>query len=122
LPNLDFDFAFDTMYCLLTDCAEGEVMCDVSRCIPQSKICDGETDCDDHSDESNCVACAATEISCDNKCFPSSKRCDGTPDCRDGSDERNCPGKSQINVHLVGLFKVYHNRAIDRNGKNNLFN
>lgn len=55
MPNLDFDFAFDTMYCLLTDCAEGEVMCDVSRCIPQSKICDGETDCDDHSDESNCV-------------------------------------------------------------------
>ncbi|XP_044266423.1 basement membrane-specific heparan sulfate proteoglycan core protein isoform X17 [Tribolium madens] len=78
-----------------SDCAKGEISCDITRCIPESKRCDGVKDCQDDTDERDCIVCREDEIKCDNKCIPLNKRCDGTPDCSNRADELNCPAEAQ---------------------------
>lgn len=56
---------------------------DNSRCIKHNHICDGESDCKDGNDESNC--------SCKDRIEPF-RRCDGYIDCPDGEDELGCFG------------------------------
>ena len=36
-------------------CAEGQYACKNLYCIPKKWVCDGQNDCDDFSDEINCV-------------------------------------------------------------------
>lgn len=38
----------------LTDCMQGELMCDVKRCISLSDRCNGRADCEDQTDEQDC--------------------------------------------------------------------
>ncbi|XP_064212839.1 basement membrane-specific heparan sulfate proteoglycan core protein [Tribolium castaneum] len=78
-----------------SDCAKGEISCDITRCIPESKRCDGMKDCQDDTDERDCIVCRDDEIKCDNKCIPLNKRCDGTADCSNRADELNCPAEAQ---------------------------
>lgn len=55
--------------------------------------CDGEYNCFDASDESNCtVTCDDSLFKCANhkQCINKSFLCDGDPDCSDFSDEKNC--------------------------------
>ncbi|KAK7933606.1 hypothetical protein WMY93_004502 [Mugilogobius chulae] len=64
-----------------------------SRCVPSSFLCDGERDCQDGTDELNCVnaACSPGEFQCSSgQCVSASVRCDGHPDCPDQSDEDRC--------------------------------
>lgn len=60
------------------------------RCVPQSYVCDGSSDCIDGRDEIGC-GCDVNEYSCyDGSCVPQSYVCDGGSDCSSGEDEVGC--------------------------------
>ncbi|XP_062871418.1 atrial natriuretic peptide-converting enzyme isoform X2 [Trichomycterus rosablanca] len=65
-------------------------LCMTGICVPQKLVCNGYNDCDDWSDEANCV-CSDKEFSCGTgRCVNVSLLCDGYDDCGDLSDERDC--------------------------------
>ena|SRR6218665_379930 len=79
------------------DCTEGQVACvGGGECIKAGLLCDGNVDCQDGTDETECVGdawrCPVGEFQCqdDGQCLPNSYACDGTFDCEDGSDEHQC--------------------------------
>lgn len=66
-------------------------MCDKKRCIPSEWKCDGHVDCNDQTDESDCVFCPEGSIYCgERRCMSQKHVCDGIQDCPYGQDERNC--------------------------------
>lgn len=67
---------------------------DTGRCIPQTWVCDGEGDCQDHADEHPSRGCTITNCDKDSfKCADNSgcisklQYCDNHTDCLDKSDE-----------------------------------
>ncbi|CAJ0956712.1 unnamed protein product, partial [Mesorhabditis belari] len=75
------------------------------KCIDKSRLCDGEDDCGDESDEDPKGACKdfkcqnVKDFKCDGTlCIDEKWVCDGRPDCKDKSDEdsKRCEGKATI--------------------------
>jgi hypothetical protein len=69
-----------------------EYKCSTGECIPLEKLCDGNADCKENSDETNIcdkvTACPPSTHRCKvGSCVYLSQRCDGRRDCIDGSDE-----------------------------------
>ncbi|XP_039532284.1 low-density lipoprotein receptor-related protein 2 isoform X2 [Pimephales promelas] len=60
-------------------------------CVPQRWRCDAASDCQDGSDEMDCL-CQAGDFECadGSGCVPGSDVCDGRPQCPDASDEWDC--------------------------------
>ncbi|XP_058869850.1 very low-density lipoprotein receptor-like isoform X1 [Acipenser ruthenus] len=69
-------------------CHRSQFTCASGKCIPQNWKCDGDKDCEDGSDESQCWEVSCSGFRCANgDCISESWLCDGTVDCKDGSDE-----------------------------------
>jgi hypothetical protein len=73
-------------YCWRTHfCAPGD-----AEPLSRTKVCDGNVDCPDGSDERNCTP-NQTAFECDDGGqLPITRVCDNVPDCADVSDETRC--------------------------------
>lgn len=89
-------------------CGRDNFQCHSGKCIPKDYVCDADYDCEDQSDEANCVrqtSCEPNEFLCrqSNKCVSVLWRCDGDKDCgkHDSTDEAGC----DISMTVVGCRK-----------------
>jgi len=69
----------------LFTCGDGDT-------VTYDLVCNGDSNCDDGSDEADCPTVSTDKFDCaDGGQVSVTYRCDGSLDCNDGSDEEECP-------------------------------
>lgn len=92
------------------ECTEDQFECSNKRCIPNSWVCNGLTDCPDRADEKNCgtgnqTRCSKDQFECQNlACIDNRLLCDSNDDCGDFSDEESCSEYPDIPLSAVPPF------------------
>lgn len=94
---------YDNMTCVEKQCKEGDFKCLDGRCLSSNLRCNGNKDCNDGSDETDCgQTCLKEDFQCKNgKCILKTWQCDGRNDCGDNSDEENCSEITSCGNDLV---------------------
>jgi hypothetical protein len=91
------------------NCPIGQIKCFLTNKCVFGNICDGIVDCDDQSDEQQCLNnhCNTNSpgfIQCDNRCWQFWHKCDQIPHCLNGSDEMDCKPAKQIGGNFIEPF------------------
>ncbi|XP_052752510.1 basement membrane-specific heparan sulfate proteoglycan core protein isoform X3 [Galleria mellonella] len=114
----------------LDTCTDDEIVCDVNRCVDRFKMCDGERDCLDGTDENRCTYAQLTTPSplppaapCENPITCSNSNvticpeqlCDGKSDCPDNDDEYGCTTTLEPVTERCGAddFRCYNGKCIE---------
>lgn len=91
-----------------------------TACLHKDWFCDGDDDCWDNSDESNCTNiktnCENDQFRCDDgSCIQTSARCDQVNDCHDmnanegiSSDELNCRVGKKSRCIPICILELYN--------------
>ncbi len=76
------------------ECSEDDFTCESGGCVPIASVCNGRDNCDDGSDEANCIQKCETssDYRCKDgqTCIGAGGVCDGRPDCPGADDESTC--------------------------------
>lgn len=73
-------------------CPSSFVKCNSNdKCVSKMWLCDGEPDCPDGTDESDCATTEPCQgFDCGPECIPHRLKCDGISDCQNEADEKYC--------------------------------